>query len=168
MLCDCSLERDVRRMWEEFTAHNASRQLHALVCNAGALLNEKTFTEEGVEVTFAAHLLFGTYLLGSLAMPMLQQSQEARLVVVSSGGMYNAPFPKWEDATSTGTSKYDGQFAYAYAKRGQVLLCEEWAKQYADTVKVVSCHPGACAAPHAAPTLPPITHLPLHLNRIRY
>lgn len=40
------------------------------------------------------------------------------------------------------TKKYDGQFAYVYAKRGQVLLCEEWAKQYSGKVKVVSCHPG--------------------------
>ena len=43
-------------------------RLDGLVCNAGALMNEKTLTSEGVEVTFAAHLLFGTYLLGSLAM----------------------------------------------------------------------------------------------------
>jgi dehydrogenase/reductase SDR family member 12 len=41
--------------------------------------------------------------------------------------MYNTKFPEWEDATSTGTKKYDGQFAYSYAKRGQVLLCERWA-----------------------------------------
>ena len=46
-------------------------RLHGLVCNAGvasaakasqrpgALANEKTMTSEGVEVTFAAHLLFG-------------------------------------------------------------------------------------------------------------
>ena len=47
-----------------------------------------------------------------------------------SGGMYNTNFPQWEDATATGNKKYDGQFAYAYAKRGQVLLCERWAAQH--------------------------------------
>lgn len=31
--------------------------------------------------------------------------------------------------------------AYAYAKRGQILLCEHWALCH-PTVKVVSCHPG--------------------------
>ena len=44
-----------------------------------------------------------------------------------SGGMYNTKFPEWEDATASGSRPYDGQFAYAYAKRGQVLLCERWA-----------------------------------------
>jgi dehydrogenase/reductase SDR family protein 12 len=55
--------------------------------------------------------------------------------------MYNTKFPLWEDATSTGNNAYDGQFAYAYAKRGQVLLCERWSEKY-PKVKIVSCHPG--------------------------
>jgi hypothetical protein len=112
-----------------------------LVCNAGALLNEKTLTSEGIEVTFASHLLFGTYLLGSLAMPLLKSTTNARLLVVSSGGMYNTCWPSWATATNTGQDKYDGTITYAYAKRGQVLLCEEWAKLFPD-VKIVTCHPG--------------------------
>ena len=140
---DCSLEADIRRMWQEFMAESDQQtpRLDALVCNAGTLMHEKTFTSEGVEVTFAAHLLFGTYLLGSLAMPTLEATPESRMVVVSSGGMYNTRFPTWREAASVGVKKYDGQFAYAYAKRGQVLLCERWASQH-PKVKVVSCHPG--------------------------
>lgn len=141
LLADCSLEADVRRMWGQFLADE--QRLDALVCNAGTIMNEKTFTSEGVEVTFAAHLLFGTYLLGSLAIQMLESTPESRLVVVSSGGMYNSKFPEWREAASVGVKKYDGQFAYAYAKRGQVLLCERWAEQFSK-VKVVSCHPGWC------------------------
>mmetsp|Transcript_8776 Transcript_8776/g.9293 ORF Transcript_8776/g.9293 Transcript_8776/m.9293 type:complete len:541 (+) Transcript_8776:51-1673(+) len=145
LICDCSLQRDVRRAWNEFQEHqisigNTSPQLHGLVCNAGALLNEKTLTDEGVEVTFAAHLLFGTYLLVSLAIPTLDSTPDSRVVVVSSGGMYNTKFPQWAIATAQ-SGNYDGQFAYAYAKRGQVLLCEEWTKKY-PTLKFVSCHPG--------------------------
>ena len=176
---DCSLEADVRRAWAEFAAQEQT--LDALVCNAGTLTHEKTFTPEGVEVTFAAHLLFGTYLLGSLALPTLERTPDSRVVVVSSGGMYNSAFPAWREATSTGIKAYDGQFAYAYgawllflvlvvvdvffflgrckvsppccccrcwrgtcavaAKRGQVLLCEQWAKLF-PRVKFVSCHPG--------------------------
>ncbi|CAK8990567.1 unnamed protein product [Durusdinium trenchii] len=151
LLADCSLEADVRRCWDEFCAHRMQQSsdgvhLNGLVCNAGALANTKTLTSENVEVTFAAHLLFGTSLLGTLAMPCLEATVRSRLVVVSSGGMYNTAFPKWEDATCTGSSKYDGQFAYAYAKRGQVLLCEEWAKSY-PKVKVMSCHPGWTSTP---------------------
>jgi len=169
LLGDCSLEKDVRRVWEEFTTHRlavvgegeaeaegvlvgkstgaegeagegAKVRLDALVCNAGALSKTRSYTPEGVETTFAAHLLFGTYLLGNLAMPTLTHT-DGRLVVVSSGGMYNGKFPSWETATNTGNSKYDGQFAYVHAKRGQVLLCERWAEMF-PRVKVVSCHPG--------------------------
>jgi NAD(P)-dependent dehydrogenase (short-subunit alcohol dehydrogenase family) len=53
------------------------------VCNAGVLLNDLENTSEGVETTFACHLLFGTYLLGSLAKPSLEATKESRLVVVS-------------------------------------------------------------------------------------
>merc|ERR550532_474466 len=54
--------------------------------------------------------------------------------------MYNTKFPDWETANAL-KGKYDGQLAYAYMKRGQVLLAENWARAYPD-VKVVTCHPG--------------------------
>ena len=146
LLADVSLEEDVRNLWANFLKHQQEELglrdpvLHGLVCNAGALLNEFTLTKEGVETTFAAHLLFGTYLLGTLAMEVLKSTEDSRLVVISSGGMYNTAFPDWNIVTCR-KGNYDGQFAYARAKRGQVLLCERWAEQY-EQVKVVTCHPG--------------------------
>lgn len=145
---DCGLESDVRRIWNEFIDHrintNTKVQLNALICNAGALSNSKSLSSEGVEVTFATHLLFGTYLLGSLALDTLRNTVDSRFIAVSSGGMYNTKFPSWDIVTGSSSSvKYDGQLAYAYAKRGQVLLCERWAEMYADSpVSFVSCHPG--------------------------
>lgn len=150
---DVGLEADVRRCWQEFCDHqnSSSPRLDALVCNAGALQNEKTLTKEGLEVTFASHLLFGTYLLGLLATDSLKATKDSRFIAVSSGGMYNVPFPTWEVATATSVdpkAKYDGQLAYAYAKRGQVLLCERWAAALrGDNVTVVSCHPGWTSTP---------------------
>ena len=136
---------DVRAMWASYCKQRGGSPekpppLDLLVCNAGVLLNELTLTSERVETTFACHLLFGTYLLGELAMPALEASADARVVVVSSGGMYNTKFPAWEVATAL-TGEYDGNLAYAYAKRGQVLLCERWAEEH-PKVKFVSCHPG--------------------------
>lgn len=147
LLGDCGLEKDIRRMWDEFLniSQNSYQsrvlRLDGLICNAGALLNHKTFTSEGVEVTFATHLLFGTYLLTNLAIDILQRTPHSRVIAVSSGGMYNTKFPSWDVATSTGPQNYDGQFAYAYAKRGQVLLCERLAEMH-PRVKFFSCHPG--------------------------
>lgn len=94
LLCDCSLQNDVRRAWAEFEASPHGDHLDALVCNAGALLNERTLTSEGVEVTFAAHLLYGTYLLGTLAMTKMESTPGSRMICVSSGGMYNTKFPR--------------------------------------------------------------------------
>jgi len=145
LLADLGLESDVRRLWAEFIVHRQSLdspvRLDALVCNAGVLLNERTVTKDDIEVTFATHLLMGTYLLGCLAMPLLECTPDARLVAVSSGGMYNTAFPDWATATATGEAAYSGNLAYAYAKRGQVLLMERWAVEHPQ-VKCMSCHPG--------------------------
>ena len=59
-----------------------------------------------------------------LALPILERTLSSRVIVVSFGGMYNTKFPSWDIATSR-RGKFDGQLSYAYAKRGQVLLCEE-------------------------------------------
>ena len=142
-VADLSLEADVRSMWKNVAA--STSRLDGLVCNAGVLLNERTLTSEGVEVTFACHLLFGTYLLGSLAMPLLAATPGARVIAVSSGGMYNTKWPAWDIATAQ-AGTYSGNLAYAYAKRGQVLLCERWSAMH-PKVKFVSCHPGWTQTP---------------------
>eukprot|EP00978_Attheya_sp_CCMP212_P023926 scaffold74257_cov42-Attheya_sp.AAC.3 len=128
-------------------------RVDCLVCNAGALLNDRTETKEGTEVTIATHLLGGTYLLSSLLMPQLKKAgKEARIVFIGSGGMYNSKFPSWPIATSTDPAyKYDGNMAYAYAKRGQLLLSERWGKEHPE-LTIVTGHPGWTMTPglHAA------------------
>ncbi len=58
---------------------------------------------------------------------------------------YNTKFPEWSVAMSKNPSTpFDGQMAYAYAKRGQVLLCEQWTAQHPE-VEFASCHPGYAA-----------------------
>jgi dehydrogenase/reductase SDR family protein 12 len=144
LVADCGLEGDVRRLWSEFVAHRqsvaSSISLSALICNAGSLTNTIQLTTEGIESTIATHLIFGTYLLVNLALSTLQSTAGSRVVVISSGGMYNTKFPPWDVATSK-VGKYDGQLCYAYAKRAQVLCCERWTNMYSN-VKFVSCHPG--------------------------
>ena len=149
ILGDCSLQSGIQKIWNDFKAHREllgvlqdNLRLDGILCNAGGLNNESivTTTAEGIETTFAAHLLFGTYHLVNLALPTLENTPNSRVIVVSSGGMYNTKFPSWNRATAR-RGTFDGQFAYAYAKRGQVLLCEEWTKMY-PKVTFASCHPG--------------------------
>jgi len=120
--------------------------IHCLVCNAGALSNDKQLTSEGKEVTLASQLIGGSYLLSTLLLPKLENTAkeggEPRVVLVSSGGMYTTKFPSWEEATNTASNQtYNGVMTYAYAKRGQVLLAEEFSKVYPN-IKWISCHPG--------------------------
>jgi dehydrogenase/reductase SDR family protein 12 len=142
MLGDVSIEEDVRRIWQEFT--NSGAPLDGLVLNAGTLLNNLQLTKDGVEVTLATHLLFGVYLLGSLAMSTLASSS-GRCVIVTSAGMLQYPFPDWETAASL-KGTYDGTVRYSQMKRGQVILASRWAAQYPN-VKVVSVHPGWTKTP---------------------
>jgi len=137
LLGDVGVEGDVRRIWEEFTGRNVA--LDGLVLNAGALLNDKQLTKDGVEVTLASHLLFGVYLFGSLAMSSLAKSS-GRCLTVTSAGMLQYPFPDWETAASL-KGTYDGVIRYSQMKRGQVILAKKWSAQFPD-VKVVSVHPG--------------------------
>jgi dehydrogenase/reductase SDR family protein 12 len=139
ILVDVGELSQVRRAAKELQAKESA--VHALVCNAGVLLQDKKQTSEGNEVTFASHLLGGTYLLTQLLMPQLQ-SCHGRAVTVTSGGMYNFRLPEWDVLASTSESvPYNGLNAYAYAKRGQVLLVERWARDIPD-VTFVAAHPG--------------------------
>ena len=122
------------------TIRDKETTIHALVCNAGVLVKEKQLTSEGYEATFASHLLGGTYLLAKLLMPLVQAADDGRVIITTSGGMYNFPLPAWPLLSGT-DGKFDGTQAYAYAKRGQVLLAERWAAAYPD-VKIVTAHPG--------------------------
>jgi len=121
-----------------------TNKIHCLICNAGVLLNDRQETSEGNEVTFASHLLGGSFLLSYLLVPLLKNAgNEARVVFTSSGGMYNSKYPTWDLATSTGkcNEKYDGNFAYCFAKRGQVLLAKRWSRDIPG-ICWVSAHPG--------------------------
>ncbi|CAJ1961091.1 unnamed protein product [Cylindrotheca closterium] len=142
LLADMGELAQVRKMVAEL--QEKEPKVDCLVCNAGALFNDRRESSEGNEITFASHLLGGSYLLSQLLLPQLKASESGRVIFVSSGGMYNTKFPSWEIATNASKEKYDGQFAYAYAKRGQVLLAEELAKSVPE-VSWVSSHPGWCS-----------------------
>lgn len=142
LLGDLSVLSQVKRVVTELKLRE--EKVDCLVCNAGLLLNERQENSEGREVTFACHLLGGSYYLSSLLLPQLKAAgSESRVVFVSSGGMYNEKFPTWEKATGFGKwkDKFDGQNAYVYAKRGQVLLAERFARDHPE-VHWLSCHPG--------------------------
>jgi len=140
LLADTSELAQVKKAVEEF--QSKEEKLDCLVCNAGALLNERKESSEGNEVVATSHLIGGSYLLSTLLMPQLKASgDESRVVTVTSGGLYNTKFPLWPKFMSLDDNKYDGNMAYSYAKRGQLLMAERYTVEQPQ-ISWLTAHPG--------------------------
>ncbi len=115
-------------------------KVHALVHNAGGLPARRILTADGLELAFATHVA-GPHLLTKLLDAPLRAAGDARVVFVSSGGMYTRRLDL--DDLSWVRRPYDGVLAYAQTKRMQVVLAGLWAKALSGTgVSVYSMHPG--------------------------
>ncbi len=126
--------------------------IHVLVNNAGVLENTRRVTHEGIELTFATNLL-GHYVLTEALLPKLASSAPARVINVSSGGMYSERIRP--DDLETERMPYDGPAVYARTKRGQVILTEIWAERMrSQRVVVNAMHPGWADTPGVLRALP--------------
>jgi dehydrogenase/reductase SDR family member 12 len=108
--------------------------IDVVIHNAG-ILPARSETVDGLELTWATHVV-GPHLLTRLLWPRLAPS--ARIVWVSSGGMYLVPLV----APGTVPDPYDGVRAYAFTKRAQVVLAKLWAELDPVGPCSVSMHPG--------------------------
>jgi len=115
-------------------------RVDVLVHNAGMLPATRILNSDGLEATFATHVA-GPHLLTRLLDGPLRSSADARVVFVSSGGMY-AQRLSFEDLDWE-QRPYDGVRAYAQTKRMQVILASMWADAFSgSTVSVYAMHPG--------------------------
>ncbi len=129
-----------------------SGPIHILINNAGALFDRREETPEGFERTLATDLL-SPYLLTRLLLPTLQAARGARIINVSSGGMYTQKIHPADLNYNRGV--YDGPTAYARAKRGLVILSEVWAAELREhNVSVHAMHPGWVDTPGLQSSLP--------------
>lgn len=125
--------------------------LDALVNNGGALMNTRTETDDGLELTFATHVV-APFILTERAVPALERGTEPRVITVSSGGMYGNPISLRDLQTE---KNYTGTLAYSRAKRMQVDLTGEWAIRLAPKgITVHAMHPGWSATPGVSDALP--------------
>ena len=126
--------------------------IDVLVNNAGALLNERTETSEGLEASFAL-LLLSPFVLTEGLLPLLRQASAARVINVSSGGIYATRLSVSNLESVKG--EYRGADAYARAKRGLVIVGEEWAKAWREHhITVHNMHPGWAMTPGLEVGLP--------------
>jgi dehydrogenase/reductase SDR family member 12 len=149
-VCDLSRLSEVRRFAESFQAR--CDRLDVLVHNAGVLPPRRTYTADGLELTFATNVI-GPFLLTSMLLPSLLAAAPARVITVSSGGMYTARLrpedPQLKDVP------FDGARFYAHTKRAQVALNHVWAERFpATSIAFHAMHPGWVDTPGLRSSLP--------------
>ncbi|MHC4392162.1 MAG: SDR family NAD(P)-dependent oxidoreductase [Planctomycetota bacterium] len=129
----------------------APASVDVLVHNAGVLPHERRLTSAGLETTFATHVA-GPFLLTRLLRSRLEASPCARVIWVSSGGMY--PQRLSLDDVDWSRRRYDGTTAYAQTKRMQVVLSELFAEAWKGKVCSNAMHPGWADTPAVRSSLP--------------
>jgi len=98
-------------------------------------------------------MVLGPFALTNLLVPLLRESQDARVITVTSGGMYTQGLHV--DDLQMAATPYRGATAYARAKRAQVVLTRLWAQRLReDGVAVHAMHPGWADTPGLVAGLP--------------
>lgn len=130
----------------------SEQSLDLVVDNAGMIHAERSAAPDGTEASMALMVL-GPFALVAGLLPLLRRSPDARVIAVTSGGMYAQSLDVGDlDGDEV---EYSGPRFYARAKRAQVAIVREWARRlHGSTVSVVSMHPGWARTPGLAASLP--------------
>lgn len=137
-VADLSELRQVHQLSDRLLKKN--QPIDILINNAGALFNPRQQTSEGFEKSFAL-LLLSPFVLTERLKPLLEKSRDARVVNVLSGGMYSQGIRVNDLQCQRG--KYSGAVAYARAKRGLMIVTEDWAARWQQSaITVNAMHPG--------------------------
>ncbi|MEU1205246.1 SDR family NAD(P)-dependent oxidoreductase [Nocardia sp. NPDC005825] len=127
-------------------------RVDVLIHNAGVLPPRRIENPQGHELCLATHVL-GPLLMTEALTPLLTRSAAARVILMSSGGMYTqALHPGDIEYRAT---PYRGAIAYARSKRIQVDLTPILADRFAPQGISVHCmHPGWVDTPGISAALP--------------
>ena len=126
-------------------------RLDVVIDNAGAIFPEWSEGPDGIESTLAV-LVVGPFALVAGLLPLLRRTGGARVLAVTSGGMYTQPLHL--DDLEWRHEVYSGTRAYARAKRAQVSLIREWARRPTGDVTFTAMHPGWADTPGLSASLP--------------
>ena len=145
-IADMSSLHSILQFSSEFSATQS--RLDCLVNNAGILPNERSFSADGIESTFATNTL-GPYLLTRSLLPLMQKTQKQfkvapKVVTVSSGGAYTAKLnsdPSWWTNLND-TSPFDGQAVYSQTKRQELVFTRYFARNHNPDILFFAVHPG--------------------------
>lgn len=151
IIADMSLQSETERLLQALISDG--RKIDVLMNNVGVLLNEHSLTEEGRETSFVTNVLSHFQLTEGLVHGGLL-ADDATIVNMSSGGMYNAPLGI-KGLNTLDPAHYNGKLAYAFAKRAQVALTGYWNEKYPERgLRVYVTHPGWSKTPGVKFSLP--------------
>ena len=160
LILDLDRLASVRALSERIARHDG---LDVVVHNAGAMFPLRETTEDGLERTWQIHAV-APFLLTMLLVPRLATRSDARVIWVSSGGMYTERLVvRRVDSPRT----YRPAVAYARAKRAQVELVRELHRRLAPSTGIAfhAMHPGWARTPGVAASLPTFDRLARPLLR---
>jgi dehydrogenase/reductase SDR family protein 12 len=136
--------------WSEFDSLVSQIEpLDYLVLNAGGMPEKFSTNEKGFELQFASQL-FGHYIIAHKLVQAGKLKPGARIVWVTSGGMY---LKALDVNTIFKNDKYDKVDNYANVKRAQVTLLPFFKKEFPSQI-VTAMHPGWAATPGVDEAIP--------------
>ncbi len=137
-LADFSRIEEVKKVANQILEKEA--QINILINNAGILgPDNKQITDEGFELTFATNHL-SAFLLSNLLLPLLEKSDGARVINVSSEAHR---ITRFNMNNLQGEESYSSLKIYGLSKMCNILFTIEAAKRWKDKHIHVNCvHPG--------------------------
>ena len=125
--CDFSLQSDTSRLLDRL--QRDGRTYDVLVNNVGVLNDDLEVTSEGREASFTINFLSHYLLTEGMIRRGLLRTPGGLVINMTSGGGYNAPLGT-AFMNVTDPRKFNGTVAYAFHKRGQMVLNQYWRSTY--------------------------------------
>lgn len=139
-LADLSVQAEIRAVARDVM--DACPKIDVLVNNAGAALNQREITVDGIERTFALNFL-AYFMLANLLLPALRSAGAARIVNVASGAHARG---KIEFDNLQGERSYSNWQMYSSSKLEDVMFTYALARRLAGSgITVNALHPGVVA-----------------------
>jgi len=127
LTCDLASFESVRNCAKNYRQQFG--KLDILINNAGLVTDKLQFTKEGFELQVGVNHL-GHFILTTALIDLLTQSNEPRIVNVSSKAHYRGKINFDTFKGEVGAERYNGMAAYGQSKLANILFTKELVRRY--------------------------------------
>jgi len=140
MLADFAHISEVKKVGEELV--NSDLNIDVFIHNAGVHLNERTISDDGLEMVFQVDHL-GSFILNYILKDKLKAQQKCRIILVNSEGHRFAILGLKLDDLTWEKRSYSGLKSYGSAKTAQLLTMIKFNDYFQNSgVTINAMHPG--------------------------